>query len=405
MRWLSKALLVLTSIVLSLVVIEAGLRLLGIEYPNFYWPDPPIGGKLRPGTKGYWLKEGGGYVSINSDGLRDREHSLEKPPNTLRIAVLGDSYTQANEVNQEEAYWAVMEEDLQGCSNLRGKQVEAINFGIAGLSTTQELLILRHRVWKYFPDIVLLAIYTNNDVAENSKILASQWNFKDYFPYYTYQNGELVLDDRRTKELFDTLVPEERWPWWLSWHMWAKDNIRIVQLVQQMQRVAGELWGPAPKQGESAAAPVGPVANNFDAVYLEPTGAAWQEAWKITEGVLLMMRDEIAAQGAKFFVVVLTHPMQVNPDPSVRTEYMHKLGIQDLFYPDRRLENFCQQAGIPVLLLAPTFQEYATKHQVYFHGFRGKFGIGGNIGNGHWNQNGHRLAGHMLAKWLCGQLN
>jgi hypothetical protein len=111
------------------------------------------------------------------------------------------------------------------------------------------------------------------------------------------------------------------------------------------------------------------------------------------------MRDKIAAKGAKFFVVVLTDGIQVHPDPEIRKNFAKQLGVQDLFYPDHRLEKFCQGAGIPILLLAPAFQEYATKHQVFLHGFQD------NIGGGHWNQNGHRLAGKKIAKWLCGLIN
>ena len=86
---------------------------MGIEYPDFYENDPWVGSKMRPGIKGYSHQEGSGYVSINSDGLRDREHAIPHPPDTLRIAVLGDSFAQALQVNQEEAFWAIMEKDLQ----------------------------------------------------------------------------------------------------------------------------------------------------------------------------------------------------------------------------------------------------------------------------------------------------
>jgi hypothetical protein len=72
--------------------------------------------------------------------------------------------------------------------------------------------------------------------------------------------------------------------------------------------------------------------------------------------------------------------------------------VPDLLYPDRRLEKLCQREGIPVLLLAPAFQEYAVAHQVYLHGFNA------GLGSGHWNQNGHRLGGNLMARWLCGQL-
>jgi hypothetical protein len=83
----------------------------------------------------------------------------------------------------------------------------------------------------------------------------------------------------------------------------------------------------------------------------------------------------------------------------MRNEFARTLGVKDLFYPDRRTEKFCQSHGIPVLVLSPYFQEYATQHQVFLHGF------GNNLGKGHWNQNGHHLAGLTIAKWLCPQLN
>ncbi len=51
------------------------------------------------------------------------------------------------------------------------------------------------------------------------------------------------------------------------------------------------------------------------------------------------------------------------------------------------------------MLLAPAFQAYATEQQVFMHGF------GDSLGGGHWNRTGHRLAGEMLAEWLCRQIN
>jgi hypothetical protein len=400
---IKKALLVLIGLVFALAICEAGLRLVGIEYPQFFALDPVVGVKLRPGMKGYWLKEGGGYVSINSDGLRDREHSLEKPPNTLRIAVLGDSFAQAFEVNQEEAFWAIMEKDLQNCNNLGGKKVEAINFGIAGFSNTQELLVLRHRVWKYSPDVVLLAIYTNNDVAENYRPLATQWDDKGFLPYYFYQDGNLVLDDRPTKERVRREMEQSK-GYYLS--LWLRDHFKIYQLYQQFQRVIDGWWLQIRGQEKEAAGFGLSAVDAQRAVFREPKDAMWQEGWKITEGVLLMMRDEATARGAKFFVVVLSVDVQVHPDREVRDKYAESIGVKDLFYPDRRLEKFAQREGIPILLLAPTLQEYADAHKAYLHGFKsflGKFGFGLQLGYGHWNQAGHRLAGEKVAQWLCEQ--
>jgi hypothetical protein len=385
--------LVLASITLAVVLCEVGLRLLGIEYPTFWEYDPILGSKLRPGTKGYWLQEGGGYVSINSDGLRDREHSLEKPPNTFRIAVLGDSFTEALQVNQEDTFWAVMERDLQGCTRLGGRRVEVINFGHSGYGTSQELLALRHRVWKYSPDAVLLAFVTSNDVVDNFKPLAIQrgsWN--DIYPYFRYQNGKLVLDTKPPEEWYTKNLQgsQETQSQWFLFSNRLKNSLRIFQLLRHFQ-----------KQAKADPIP----ANIVFGMYQEPSDELWKEAWNITENVLLLMRDEIAQKGAKFYVVVLTNADQVHPDPSVKTKYVQQYGKHDLFYPDRRIEKFCHQEGIPVLLLAPLFQEYANANQVYLHGFKSTFRSSDNLGEGHWNQAGHRLAGENIATWLCGQIN
>lgn len=391
-RWLPKVLIVLISVVLSLALCEAGLWLLGIEYPDFYAYDPVLGSKLRPGIKGYFLEEGGGYVSINSDGLRDREHSLDKPPSTLRIAVLGDSFTEAMQVDREEAFWAVMERDLQSCAPLGDSRVEVINFGQSGFGTSQELLALRHQAWKYSPDVVLLAFFSGNDVADNSRSLKQ----KDYDPYHVFRDGRLVLDDSGTMEKWAEL---QRRSWAEKFKRWRQDNFRVFQVLNQGLDTAQTWWTQFMTGGQTAVAGQSPEPGLLDAVYRPPTDPVWQEAWKVTEAVLLEMRDEVAAQGANFFVVVLTNGIQVHPDPEERKKSAQKIGVQDLLYPDRRLKKFCRGHDIPILLLAPAFQAYATEYQVFFHGF------GDSLGGGHWNRTGHRLAGEMLAEWLCRQIN
>lgn len=389
-QWQMKILTALVGLILSLVAVEAGLRLAGIEYPIFYDYDPYLGNKLQAGTRGYYLDEGKGYVSINSDGLRDREHPLNPPANTLRIAVLGDSYAEAMQVNEQEAFWAVMEKDLQGCSNLRGRQVEVLNFGQSGFGTTQELLALRHRVWKYSPNVVLLAFTTGNDVSDNSRVLKQI----DYHPYHVYQGDQLVLEDRQTRE--NWLVKKNSL--WRRIGLNRLASIRVFQVVHQAKNMFWKWWliQGAGVKSSSAAQPQEIGLSNK--VYLEPTEEVWKEAWRVTEGVLLEMRDEVASKGAEFAVVVLTNGVQVDPNPKNRLAFANWLGVGDLFYPDRRLAGFCEKHGIPILMLGPLFQEYATQHQVFLHGF------GKGLGTGHWNQAGHRLAGETMAQWLCPQL-
>ena len=389
-QWQVKILLALVGIVVGLVVVEMGLRLMGVQYPLFYDYDPVLGNKLRPGVTGYWTEEGHGYVSINSDGLRDREHPLAHPANTLRIAVLGDSYAEAMQVNADEAFWAIMAKKLQGCDSLRGRQIEVINFGVSGFGTTQELLTLQHKVWKYSPDVVLLAFTTGNDISDNSRILKQI----DYHPYQMYQGDKLVLDDHLTRENW---LAKQHGPW-KKMHLGALLNLRVFQVIFHAKDMFWKWWLFKDPGRLTDPSMEGHEWGIYDQVYQEPTTKDWQEAWRVTEGVLVQMRDEVVQKGARFFVVTLSTGIQVNPNPAKRMAFAKALGVRDLFYPDHHLEDFCKSHQIPILLLGPPFQEYATQHKMYLHGF------GKTLGRGHWNQNGHRLAGQTIARWLCPKL-
>ena len=65
-----------------------------------------------------------------------------------------------------------------------------INFGVSGYGTAQELLTLRHYVWDYSPDIVLMAFLPGNDVRNNSKELEPE----KLRPFFRLRDGELELD-------------------------------------------------------------------------------------------------------------------------------------------------------------------------------------------------------------------
>jgi hypothetical protein len=75
---------------------------------------------------------------------------------------------------------------------------------------------------------------------------------------------------------------------------------------------------------------------------------------------------------------------------------MRHLGVTDLFYPDRRIEELGRREGFAVLTLAQPLQAYAQDHHVFLHGFPNT-----PMGFGHWNETGHAQAGHLIAHRLC----
>ena len=86
-------------------------------------------------------------------------------------------------------------------------------------------------------------------------------------------------------------------------------------------------------------------------------------------------------------------------DWNVRRRYAERLGVRELLYPDRRLEAFARNEGIPFLMLVPPLRAWAEAHQTCVHGFPGRWPC-----EGHWNEHGHRLAGRRIAEKLCSEV-
>ena len=408
-KFFAKLLLVVLGLAIGGVIAELALRVSGYSYPQFYQRDEVRGFSLRPGAQGWYSKEGEAYVRINSDGLRDREHPIAKPQSTFRIAIVGDSYCEAFSVSLEEAFWAVMGEKLEECNAFHGRKVEVINFGVSGYGTAQELLTLREKVWKYSPDLVLLAVTTNNDITDNSRVLKQT----DDIPYFVYQGTQLTLDEsfRNSRGFLWGNSRAGRFGAWLSAHS------RLIQAIVQGQRalkIQLASWRakqsndgqpattPPEKSGETRKTPE--KADLFsrsaelgadNLVYLEPDNAVWNDAWRVTEGLLVEMRDEVARGGAKFVIVTLSNGPQVLPDAKSRQAFKSRFGITDLFYPDNRIKALGKRESIPVVTLAPELQDFAEHNNVFLHGF------GEDIGNGHWNATGNRVAGELIAKKIC----
>jgi lysophospholipase L1-like esterase len=390
-RWAIKQLKVLGVLVVLLLVAELGLRLVGYSMPSLYTTDRDLGFSLRAGAEGWWRREGEAYIKINSDGLRDREHNREKPPGTLRIAVLGDSWAEALQVPVEKTFWDVMGRKLSECESLpQGKQIEVINFGVSGYGTAQELITLRRKVWAYSPDIVLLAFNGGNDVKDNSRALKKE----EMTPYFIYRDGALSLDSSFLNAR--GFYSPDSFLYQLSKR--ARDYSRLAQFVLDLPNVIRANEAARARQGVATAK--GGAAEQSEAgldmaAYSPPADPVWQEAWAVTEELISLMHDEVLKSGAKFLVVTLNHTMEVYPDARVREETVKRLGISDFSYPDRRIRALGERKGFEVLSLGPPLQTFAEQRKVFLHGF------GRTPGVGHWNETGHAVGGEMMAHKIC----
>lgn len=381
--------LMLGAIVLALLLGEAAFRVLDISY---YWslskrPDPVLGWRPAPHAVGWQRFEGEARVETNALGFRDIDHPLVKPADTLRIAVLGDSFTAAVQVPLEATWWRVMGKQLERCAPTADMPVEVLSFAVSGYSTAQALLAWRALASRYRPDLVVLGFFHGNDLVENTPALDEE----PMRPYLREHEAALELDEG----FLGSAEYRFRTAWYGRAAFWLLTHSRILQAIDQ----ARDAWR-VPRVGKrqpQERRPGPPAEPGVDSqIYSTPRDAQWRGAWRATEAILAHLHREVEATGARLWVATLSTGAQVYPDPRFRDHYARALGVSDLYYPERRIAAAGETAGYAVVNLAPELAWVASVNGLFLHGFED-----GPQGVGHWNAAAHALAGEILARELC----
>jgi hypothetical protein len=93
--------------------------------------------------------------------MRSPEISLNKPPGTYRVAILGDSYTFGWGVQQDKPFPRVMERELNK-TQPNGRRFEVLNFGVPGYATFQEVGLFFEKGVQFKPDAVIVYVISND---------------------------------------------------------------------------------------------------------------------------------------------------------------------------------------------------------------------------------------------------
>lgn len=103
-------------------------------------------------------------VEVNSEALRDVNHTEIKATDEYRIVGLGDSFTEGVGATLNEHSWAKMLEKTFRINDTSTTIV--FNGGVSGSDPFFEYMLLKEKLLKYDPDLVIVAINTSdiNDV-------------------------------------------------------------------------------------------------------------------------------------------------------------------------------------------------------------------------------------------------
>ncbi len=120
--------------------------------------------ELRPNSEAYYH---GVNIKVNSQGMRDREYSVDKPEGVFRIAVLGDSLVFGFGVELNNTYTKLLEAEL---NKLGVGDIEVLNFGMPGFGTKEEAEYWRVKAKMYDPDLVILGYCLNDEIPKPGRM-------------------------------------------------------------------------------------------------------------------------------------------------------------------------------------------------------------------------------------------
>jgi len=146
-RVAATAALAIAAVAVSLAAAEIGVR---VVYRDLTTTSP-----IESWFGLRWKRE---HLRRNRFGFRDGEFSVRKPPGTTRIVVVGDSFTAAMGIAEDERYTERLEAELRS----RLGAVEVLNFANPGAEIDDHVETLRRAVLPVRPDFVLLQWYVND---------------------------------------------------------------------------------------------------------------------------------------------------------------------------------------------------------------------------------------------------
>jgi hypothetical protein len=382
MRVIRDLVLVGVGLLALLVCLEGALRLLNIRFSTvFIRVDPVLGYALRPNTKGW---EDSNYYTTNSDGMRDRERSVARPPGVLRIAILGDSMTEAIQVPLDQTYASVFEKSLEQCVGSDGPKIEVLNFGVVGYNLAQDYLALKQKIWKYNPQVIVVALGDNAPI-ENSRELDP--TFTRPRPYFVLHNGAVSLDsppqgyDSRSARMHDEVTA-------------LTNQFELAKLFKQdtsqfsadLHHFIVESKAKLGKRSVEKALPKPDLVS-----YLPPTDPATTNAWSVTESGLTKIAEATREHDALFQVFMVGMSGQLLPGPE-RRAFARSLGVDRLDYVDTRLKRWSTEQGVTLFDVVPDLQQVADQDHLYLRG---------DGGMGHFNVPGNYYLGVALARQYC----
>lgn len=161
-----RVLLVVAAAVIGLLVIEVGLRIVGLGTAggdlrdlHVAAPEKPYLFQMRPNLEVQLRRTGDVVYRTNDRGFRGPAHPTGKPEDHIRIVLLGDSVSFGYGVSEQDAYPQRLARELTRRS---GRPVEVLNLAVSGYNPYNQAALFRELGGDFDPDLVLVQFCIND---------------------------------------------------------------------------------------------------------------------------------------------------------------------------------------------------------------------------------------------------
>lgn len=341
------------TIVIVVVLLEIAIRILGFQGDEKLLFDPVLGYVPKPNAE--MTRSTSEYTvtkHTTSEGFWGKEYPHEKSEDVTRVVVLGDSFTEARHVENEDSYTEVMERYL----NAHGTGTyEVVNLGRGGYGTRKERYILEHFGLAYEPDIVVVGFFIGNDIMNNLK--------------------EREIDENTT--LSGWALAQVRTKSFLI------NNFAIVRFYLEKKarnKFFGKVEHTTTEEGYE-------IPSDYN-VFLSELPEDAQQAYQLTYEELERIQSLTEEYGAELFVALFPDKIQVH-EALQREEYVSF----DYERPNDLLATEFTNHNIVFLDLLIPFRDYAeqTGESLYYPI------------DSHFNAQGHSITGELVAQYLLKQ--
>jgi len=337
-------------------------------------PDPLIRYRFEPDAR-YWFREENPHpVSgrINSHGWRDRPRQLLPPPGVFRIAVCGDSYVEALQVEADSTFCLRAEDALNEWARTHDstRRFECLNFGRSGFTQSEEWLVLLHDISRFQPDLVVLFFYPGNDIRDIHPDTAD--GPRPFF--HLSENDELILDVRfresRNYRIRRWLNPLQR-------------RSALVSLV--VERLVTAKQAQHIRQRAYDEAQVADHVPGYRSLCTSSPEAAYVRNYALNKRLLQRMVEYCRSRGMDFLLVCL--PDAYRPESQDRLRAIDPTFDPGFFSQD--LRRFADSLRVSFLDLQDPFERAAE--------------AGATLQWVHWNDAGHALVSRSLMHHILTQ--